>query len=214
MTPADGRRPGAPPAGLQTALKMESGIWRSLFHWARRRTIGVVPGDDAFGYAAAAAPVLWVFIGLSAFEIPLLHFVLPWPAARVVFLLLGAWGLVWMVGLLASFYVHPHVVSNAGLRVRNSVLVDIPIPWDAVEAVRPHRRTLAKARTVQFEEEAAGGVVHVSVSSMTNVEIQLAYAIDVPIPKFGRRPVMVVRCFADDPAGFIAIAQNRLAENG
>ena len=61
--------------------------------------------------------------------------------ARVVFLILGAWGLIWMVGFLASYYVFPHVVSPAGLRVRSSMLIDIPIPWDAVDQIRPYKRT-------------------------------------------------------------------------
>ncbi len=193
---------------------MESGVWRSLHHWTRRRPIGVGPTEHPFAYAAAAAPALWIFVGLSAFEIPLLHFVLPWPAARIVFLLLGAWGLVWMLGFAASFYVHPHIVGDTGLRVRNSMLTDISIPWEAVAAVQPYRRTLASARTVQFEPGPSGsGIVHVAVSSMTNVQIELNRPVSVTVPKLGDQAVTVVRCYADDPVAYVALARERLADH-
>lgn len=211
MTNADGPSQGERKSVLRRAAAMESGVWRSLIHWARRRPIGVGKGDDTFGYTAAAAPVLWIFIALSAFEIPLLHFVLPWQTARLIFLLLGTWGLVWMVGFLASFYVHPHVVGDSGLHIRNSMMIDLPIPWDAVAAVRPHRRTLPKTRTVQFEEGTDGdGIAHITVSSMTNVEIELRRPVLVAVPQHGELPVMTVRCFADDPASLIAKAREYL----
>ena len=60
---------------------------------------------------------LWIFA--SAAEIPLLHVLLPWHAAQVVSIVLGAWGLVWMLGLLASYRVRPHLLDADGLRVRN-----------------------------------------------------------------------------------------------
>jgi hypothetical protein len=200
---------------LRKAAAMESGVWRSLYHWPRRRHIGVGPDDHTFAYAAAAAPILWVFVGLSAFEIPLLHLVLPWPVVRVVFLILGAWGLIWMIGFLASYYVHPHVVGSAGIRVRNSMLIDIPLAWDLVKQIRPHKRTSSGTATLQYEPGAGDtGIVHVTVSSMTNVEIVLNRPILVAVPKLGEREVTVVRCYADDPAAFIARARQRLADFG
>ena len=205
-----GQAPG--PSLLRTAIAMESGVWRSLYYWARRRPIGVGPDDDVFAYAATAAPILWVFVGLSAFEIPLLHLILPWPTVQVVFLILGAWGLIWMLGFLASYYVHPHIVGPPGLRIRNSMTVDICVPWDVVEQVRPHKRTLSGTRTVEYEPgQDANGIVHIAVSSMTNVEIVLHRPIPVAVPKLGEKSVTVVRCYADDPAAFIARARERLA---
>lgn len=215
MTAERADRPSDPAPGpslLRTAISMESGVWRSLYHWIRRRPIGVGPDDDALAYVAAAAPILWVFVGLSAFEIPLLHLIIPWPIVRMAFLVLGVWGLIWMVGFLASYHVHPHVIGAAGLRVRNSMLIDILVPWDVIEQVRPHRRTLTGTKTVQYEPGPDGsGTAHITVSSMTNVEIVLAAAISVPVPKLGPQPVTVLRCYADDPAAFIAKARERLA---
>jgi hypothetical protein len=70
---------------------------------------------------------------------------------------------------------------------------------------------LVKSSTVQLEEFSSGAVVHVAVSSMTNVEIVLTEPLDVPVPKSGLQPVSVIRLYADDPAGFIAAARHRMA---
>lgn len=201
-------------AGLVSkAAAWEAGVWRSLYHWARRKQIGVAPGDATFGYSSAAAPILWVFIVMSAIEIPLLHLIIPWPTVQVIFLVIGAWGLIWMVGLLASFHVHPHVISDRGVRIRNSLGVDVQIPWAEIRAIRPYRRTLASSATTVIDKDSRGDVAHIAVSSMTNVEIELHAPISVDLPKVDG-PVAAVRCYADDPTGFLAETNTRLERFG
>jgi hypothetical protein len=204
-------RTASRPGLVAKAAAWEAGVWRSLFRWVRRRPIGVEPSDATFGYSSAAAPILWVFIVMSAVEIPLLHLVIPWPTVQVIFLVLGAWGLFWMVGLLASYHVHPHVIGEQGVRVRNSLGVDVQIPWAGIRAIRPHRRTLASSKTVQVEPGTNGVVAHVAVSSMTNVEIELAEPMMLDLPAAGDEPVAVLRCYADDAAGFVARGREQLA---
>jgi hypothetical protein len=96
--------PGAPkpPGRLRKAVSMELGIWRSLTRWALRRRIPLDPGAEAFSYAATAAPIFWVFIFMSAIEIPILDLLMPTLRWRLIGLALGAWGVLWMLGLLAS----------------------------------------------------------------------------------------------------------------
>lgn len=198
------------PAGaLGKAAAWEAGVWRSLYCWIRKRPIGVRPGDAAFGYAKAAAPILWVFVALSAFEIPLLHFVIPWPTVQVIFLLLGAWGLIWMVGLTASFYVHPHLITASGIRVRNSLGIDLMLDWSDITAVGIHRQTLASSKTVEFEPGPDGAIAHVKISSMTNIEIDLDRPMLLDLPKAGGQPVSVLRFYADDPQPFLAEVRRR-----
>lgn len=198
------------PAGaIAKAAAWEAGVWRSLYSWVRKRPIGVAPGDAAFGYAKTAAPILWVFVALSAFEIPLLHFVIPWRTVQVIFLLLGAWGLLWMVGLLASFYVHPHLITASGIRVRSSLGVDLLLDWDDITAVGIRRRTLTSSKTVQLERAQNGATAHVTVSSMTNIEIDLEHAMVLDLPKAGDQPVTVLCIYADDPKAFLAEVRRR-----
>jgi hypothetical protein len=196
------------PTGLLSkAVAFESGIWRSLWRWALRRPARLEQDATAVPYAAAAAPPIWVFIAITAIEIPILHLLLPTLTWRLGALALGAWGVLWMIGLLASMYVHPHVVDPAGVRIRSGLSVDLHIPADAIEEVRPYRKTLEKSRTMQYEVNEHDAVAYIAVSSQTNIELLLSRPIEVHIPKVGTELISSVRCFADDPAAMIACTQ-------
>ena len=201
------------PTGLLSkAVAFESGIWRSLWQWALRRPPGLGPDATAVPYAAAAAPLIWVFIAITAIEIPILHLLLPTLTWRLIALALGAWGVLWMIGLLASMYVHPHVVDPDCVRIRSGLSVDLHIPADAIEDVRRYRKTLEKARTVQYEVTEHDAVAYVAVSSQTNIELLLRRPIEVHIPKVGTELISSVRCYVDDPAAMIACTKAVLPE--
>jgi hypothetical protein len=184
------------------ALASELGTWRSLWRWVRRRP-AVAGGADAFPYASAAAPVLWTFVVLSAVEIPLVDWLLPWASLRVAFLVVGVYGLLWMVGMLAAMRVHPHTVGDEGLRVRSGFSVDVLVPWEAIAAVRLRRRSVEGARTVAVTEEGGRRVVSVGVVSSTQVDVELRTPLVLPLPRTGGRPVDEVRLAADDPAALV-----------
>src|SRR4051812_590969 len=111
------------------AAAYEWNIYRSLFRWVTRRPAASGPGARAFGYAAVITPVLVAFIVVSAIELPVLHLVLPWRGVRLLADIAGIWGLVWMLGLMASVRGYPHVVSDAGLRIRSGGTISIDVPW-------------------------------------------------------------------------------------
>jgi hypothetical protein len=160
---------------LRKAIWYEFRLWRSLFRWVLRRPTAE-PGAATFGYAALLTPVLVAFIVVSAIEIPIVHLILPWAAVRTTALAAGVYGLLWMFGLLAAMRVHPHVVGDAGLRVRSGMSkhtnVDVILreptavllpggPSEPVREVRFHaddeRALLAAARErlAAFRDRAA-----------------------------------------------------------
>lgn len=121
----------SPPSGrprLKLAASYEAGIWRSLYRWPTRSRGTTDPDAALVGYASQATPLLLAFIFLSALEIPILPLLLPWPAVRYGLLVLGVWGLLWMLGLLASLRTNPHAVSETGLRLRSGFQFDASIP--------------------------------------------------------------------------------------
>jgi hypothetical protein len=147
---------------------------------------------------------------VSAIEIPILHLSLPWETARLFADALGAYGLFWMVGLLASLRVHPHVINDAGLRVRNGPSVDITLPWDAIAAIRTRNRPMPTRRAIQFDQTESGLVVHIVILSETNVDVTLRHPTTVPLPKGMSEPVTELRLYADDPDALAARARARL----
>ena len=97
---------------LQLAASYEAGIWRSLYRWLTRRPRSTNADAGLFGYGSQATPILLAFIFVSALEIPILPLLLPSAAVRYSLLVLGVWGLLWMLGLLASIRTHPHVIDK------------------------------------------------------------------------------------------------------
>lgn len=190
------------PALVRKAVSFELGVWRSLYRWTMRRPRVPDTGAEAFSYAGAVAPLLWVFIAVSAIEVPVAHLILPWATARVIVLALGVWGLTWMLGLLASLKVHPHIVGDSGLRIRYGTTVDITIPWDAIATIRVDRHDLPKSRTVQLSRTQTGTVLHIGIASQTNVHVVLHHSVTVPLPK-GHEPITELRFYADDPRALV-----------
>lgn len=195
---------------VRWVVVFEIGIWRSLGRWLVRRPAGVGPGAEPFGYARAVAPLFWVFIVLSAVEIPVAHVLLPWHTAQVASIVIGVWGLLWMLGLLAGLHVHPHLVTDDALLVRDGAHYELRVPWDVVRSVSAHRRDLPSQRSVQVVDSAAGAILHVAVSSQTSVDVVL----DEPLRVEHRGDALTVaqvRLHADDPRALVAAARAHLA---
>lgn len=183
------------------ALRFELGIWRSLYRWVARRP-RVRPGATGFGYSKAVEPIIWVFIVVSAIEVVVVHLLLPWPPVRAMLLILGVWGLSWMVGMLASVKVNVHELNEAGLRARYGGSVDVFVPWSAVAGVRLHRYDLPSSRTVQLSAGPGGTVLSIGVSSQTNVRVSLREPVAVTLPR-GVQTIVELRCYADDARAFV-----------
>ncbi|GAA3771247.1 hypothetical protein GCM10022225_68040 [Plantactinospora mayteni] len=194
---------------LRRATVYELGMWRSLFRWILRRPTGPA-GTVAFGYAGVVTPLLIVFIVVSTIEIPVLDLILPWKIARIIAAVLGIYGVFWMIGLLASLRVHPHLVGEAGIRVRNGISLDVTLPWAAIDTVRKRHRSLPSGRTVQVERTDTRIVLNIGISSQTSVDILLREPIVLPVPKGTDDPVHELRLYADDANGLVALARRHL----
>jgi hypothetical protein len=196
--------------GVRWLVVFEIALWRSLFRWITRRPAVAADGEP-FSYGASVTPVFWVFIGLSAIEIPILHLIFPWPAVQLISLIVGAYGLFWMIGLVASFKVHPHVVEPAGLRVRSGAMTQVFVPWADIAQIRTRDRTLHTSRGLVVEEREDGLIVHVNVGSQTNVDIVFHEPVRLPLANTGGAPVTELRIAVDEPRALVARARPHLS---
>jgi hypothetical protein len=200
----------SPPSGrsrLKLAASFEAGIWRSLYRWLTRRPGATDPAAALFGYASQVTPLLLAFIFLSALEIPTLPLLLPWPAVRYSLLVLGVWGLLWMLGLLASLRTNPHAVSEAGLRLRSGFQFDASIPWEEISAIRL-RRSSAQ-RKLQIEHNQTGPSV--ALQSTSNVEVVFREPVLVRFLDGRQANVDAIHFYADNPTALLTAAQSHLA---
>ncbi|MBB5873924.1 hypothetical protein F4553_007358 [Allocatelliglobosispora scoriae] len=184
-------------------------LWRSLYRWVFRRPLRLEPGATAFSYAGVVTPVLIGFLVVSAIEIPVMHLILPWSGARIILFVLGVQGLLWMIGLLASLRVHPHVVGASGLRIANGSSIEIHLPWDAIAEIRTRMRSLPTGKTLQFDA-ADASILSVAMSSQTNLDVVLREPMALRLPSGTSEPVTELRFFADDHRGLADRAREHL----
>ncbi len=182
-------------------FRYELKLWLALFRWITRYR---GPGTQ-FSYAGAITPILWTFIVLSALEIPALHLLLPWETVRLIFDIIGAYGLLWMIGLMAAIRVNRHAVTDAGLRIRNNITIDLTVPWDAIESVRARTRSVDGSRTVQ----ADGDALSITVAHQTSVEVTLREPREI----LGHT-VQTIRLYADQANDMVAAIRAHLDRVG
>ncbi|MEU7906791.1 hypothetical protein [Actinoplanes sp. NPDC049118] len=195
---------------LAFAWRYELALWAALFRWIARRPYPVEPGTADFHYAGTVTPLFGVFIGLSAVEIPILHLILPWQTARTISLIIGFYGLVWMIGLLATLRLYPHLVAPGALVIRNSTTLRVEVPWDAVASVQVRRRSMPPGGGVQVEEAGDARILSFGVGSQTSIDVVLSRPLTVEHKKTGGEPVTQIRFHADDPDALVAAARQRL----
>ncbi|MFD2093620.1 hypothetical protein [Blastococcus deserti] len=177
----------------------------ALRRWLLRRP-DIPAGATGFSYVGIVLPVLWAFIVVSALEVVIVHIVVPWPTVRLVLDVLGVWGVLWMLGLTASLTVTPHLLDDEGLRIRNGVMTDVPVPWEAVTAVAVRQRARERSRAVQVDRDGDGVVLNVVAGGQTNVDITLRHPLEVELSS-GSERITAIRLHADDPRGLVAAAR-------
>ncbi|MEV4154579.1 hypothetical protein AB0J48_16285 [Nocardia salmonicida] len=186
-------------------VRLEVDIWVSLARAVSRRPD--TEGGTPIRYAGAVSAVIWAFIVVSAVEIPAVHLIIPWPAARIVALGLGVWGLVWMAGMLAAHHVYPHVLTGELLRVRYLRRVGLDIPLADIESIRHELRPYDGAKSLQLTG-TGDETLAVIVGNSTNVRVVLTEPATFRTPH-GDFTVSAIAFWADDPRG--ALAQIRAA---
>ncbi len=212
-TPSRPRRRAVFASFLRRALVMELRVYSSIVRAAARRP-DVAPGAEGFRYDEPVRMILFVFIGLSAVEIPIIDLIVhPWPAVRIPLLVLGIWGLTWMIGLLCAYRMRPHTVGPRGLNVREGLELDVALTWDDIASVARTRR-VDEPRSPRII--AADGLVTLSVrvQDTTNVEVVLERPTPVVLPGLppsgGRHEVSSVRFWVDDLDGYLAAVRRHM----
>lgn len=191
---------------LVRAVRMEVKIYSSIGRAIARRP-AIEPGGAGFSYHRPVLTILFIFIALSALEIPILDLIVhQWPIVRIVVLIVGIWGLTWMIGLLCAYVMRPHVVGLNGLHIREGLEIDIFLGWDDIASVARIRR-VDPPKTPRFTSPGGRPELSLRMQDETNIEIQLERPTTVRLPgrapKGGAKDVEVIRIWADDPAGYL-----------
>lgn len=182
------------------ALRLEATLYLALGRWVTRRR-DVPPGTTAIGYARLVTPMLCLWVFGSAVEVVVLDVLLSrwWPPLRIPLLVVGVWGLVWMLGMLAAYRVRPHLLGERVLQVRDGIHARVDVPLERISSVRTVDHELpGLLRSVHVEGEGDEAMLLVGVSSRTNLELVMTGPTELDTP---RGPTTVARMglWVDEP---------------
>ena len=196
------------------ALLLELAIYASIGRFIARRP-AIPRGAVGFSYHKPVFTVLIIFIALSAFEIPIVDLIVhQWPVVRVLFLILGIWGVTWMFGFLCAYLMKPHTVGPDGIRIRQGLEVDLAFSWDDIASVARNKR-VDEPKSPKFEEIARDGEHGMDASRIlvyrmqdeTDIEIELERPTVVRLPgggaKGGEQTITGLRIWVDHPRAFM-----------
>jgi len=194
------------------ALRLEITLYRALGRWLVRRP-DVPVGTTPIGYSRLVAPMLWLWIFGSAVEVVVLDVVLSrwWTPLRIPLLVVGVWGLVWMLGMLAAYRVRPHLLGEAALTVRDGIHARVDVPLDRIASIRTVDHELpGRLRSVHVEGEGDGATLLIGVGSRTNLELVLTGPMTLETPH-GPSTVARVGLWVDEPREVAEVLRRRLS---
>ena len=192
------------------ALLLEVTLYRALLRWITRRP-DVPEGTVPIRYSGLVAPMLWLWIFGSAVEVVVLDVLLHrwWPAGRVPLLVLGVWGLVWMLGMLAAYRTRPHLLGAESLQVRDGIHARVDVRLDDIISVRSVDHEIpGLLRSVHVEGEGPGATLLVGVGSRTNLELVLTGPTVLETPH-GPTTVSRVGLWVDGPREVAELIRRR-----
>lgn len=177
-----------------TALLLEVAVYRGLLRWVLRRP-DVPAGATPIGYARLVTPVLALWIFASAVEVPVVDLLLPWDSLRLPVLVVGIWGVLWMLGLLGAYRTRPHLLLEDELVIRCGLRVEVRLPRSALASAVAREADLPSSlRSVAIAED----LLQVGVSGRTNLQLRLTGPTTLNTPK-GPVTVTRVEIWVDEP---------------
>lgn len=200
------------------AVLMELRVYESVGRMIARRP-KIAPGAVGFRYHGPVLTILIVFIALSALEIPIVDLIVKrWPPVRIGFLILGIWGVTWMLGLLFAYFTRPHTVGPEGIRVREGMEIDLLVPWDDVASIRivPTRvdHEPGTPKIGRVFDEGGERICAIRMGGETNIEVRFERPLTVTLPglapKGGVHRVDALRFWVDDPDALLTAVRAHL----
>ena len=179
------RSADAPRAGLLDRLEVEEPLLRPAVAELRAfcslivavlRKRQVPRGSQWFGYTRGSMAFPTVMIVLSLVELVIVHILVPWVWLQVVLLVLAIWGVLFLLGLVATRVVHPHFVADETLHLRWGHRTVLSAPLTSIVSAVPH------ANHKHTQPQIEGESLILSQFQSTNVIIKFAEPVAAAAP--------------------------------
>ncbi len=202
------------PDGVAHLFALEARLWITVVRWVTRRG---PDGPAVFHYHRRSLfGLLALFCLLTTpLELFLWELLIPWAWLRVALFVLGIYGLVWIVGLYASFRITPHQLDERGLWLHYGLLGGVWLPYDAIAGITAERRGAPKHNDgVQIVQEASsrqGAMAHsvafIGIGGRTDVTVTLNRPVTIERLFGPSPPVTTIHLAADEPMDFVAAVE-------
>lgn len=173
------------------------------------RRLYVPAGATPFGYTKGTLSIPIALVVASLIEAVAVHFLIPWVWLRIVLLIVTAWGIVFLAGVIAMKIVYPHYLSGDTLYLRYGAREVAQVPLASIAQLQ-QRPNYAHTQ-VAIDGEA----VVLTQFHSTNVRVSLNRPCSAapPLPKkklpagFQAREFLL---YVEDPEEFVtAVAAER-----
>lgn len=187
------------PAPIARFARFEILLWVSVGRWVARRPFVPAVGRG-FTFHRHEMPVLLAFAGVGIVEIVVVHWLLPWPVAQTIALVLGVMGVLWVLGFLATLSTRPHWMADGVLAVRVDSHTMIRMDLSSIESVTAALNHAADDG-VQVVPSASGEGEAVSIvrHGQTNVSVSLEHRTTLEVPGHGVANVTRLSFWVDEP---------------
>jgi hypothetical protein len=163
--------------------------------------------DDAFTAhrESAYTAVLLALLLMALTEGIAVHLLLRrfWPVAILPHLLLGSYGLLWLLGDLGAVRSRRHRIGEDALRLRVGMRFALDVPWDVVDGVEPFDSRRDGAKAPGARRAVALGEPTVVIRLKRPLRARLVYGIE--------RDASTVLLGVDEAARFVRMCSERIA---
>ena len=194
------------PAPVRRVVVAEVDSLVSLTRVSLRRPPRIPVGAEGFPSRDGTLAIPIAFAVVTLVEVAVLHLVLPSPTLSAILTLISVYGLILLLGVIASRWDHPHYATSTSLVLRNGAHVVADIPYRDISYVVPVRDGSVVAPTID------DGIARLATMNGCNVAVRLASL--HPMTLSGYRPgreqsVHEIRFAADDAAELIRTLEAR-----
>jgi hypothetical protein len=197
------------PRPMLTLIRYELGGVMSIVLLLRGRKD--VPADaTVIRYGANQKVFLLVMMFLGPLEIFLAELLVPWPWLRIVLLIFGIYGVVWLFGVYAGVHTRPHYIDGERLVIRTGHLAAVSVDVGAVRSVRRESHNSYQGEKAKGMVSVKGGVV--AVTGMSGTVLAVALEPGTPVRVQGRGTVLAhaLRFDADELDSAIRTIKERV----
>lgn len=185
------------------AAKRELGIIVSPIRLIVKRLKGSTPGTYHFDYTKGSLAMPIAMLIVTAIEIAVVHFLVPWAWLKILLLVLGVYAAVFVIGIFADRKVHPHELSSEGLKLNWGQTEVLTTGLANVEDVRKQSVHKYTYTTVD------GSTLVLTALSSTNVAVFFRAPVSAhpPLPRKLRSPdyrAQQALVYVADPDAFVA----------